>query len=307
MKDLNMDYVQISDEVRQALSKKGAVVALESTVITHGLPHPINLQTALAMETAVRAANAVPATIALMDGIIRVGLSEQELTSLAACDTASKVSVRDFAGVILKKKTGGTTVAATMAAAMMANIRVFATGGIGGVHRDSVFDISADLPTLSKSPMLVICSGAKSILDLPATREYLETQAIPVVGFQTDAFPAFFSTDSGLKVDYRLEDPGEIASLAKTHWAFGFSSAILVTVPPPEEKALESEEIDQAISGALDEAKREKITGSAVTPYLLKKVNEATNRKSMAVNTALLENNAHVAGEIAVCLSKMAI
>jgi pseudouridine-5'-phosphate glycosidase len=203
--------------------------------------------------------------------------------------------------------TGGTTVAATMAAAMMANIRVFATGGIGGVHRDTVFDISADLPMLAKTPMLVICSGAKSILDLPATREYLETQAIPVIGYQTDELPAFFSTDTGLKVDYRLEDPGEIASFAKTHWALGFFSAVLVTVPPPQDKAIDSAEIDQAISGALREAKREKVTGSAVTPYLLKKVNEATHAKSMAVNTALLKNNARIAGEIAVSLIKSAI
>jgi pseudouridine-5'-phosphate glycosidase len=302
-----MDYVQISNEVQQALSNKKAVVALESTVITHGLPHPTNLNTALAMEAAVRAANAVPATIALMDGKIRVGLSEDELSTLASSDTAIKVSVRDIAGVISKKMTGGTTVAATMAAAMMANICVFATGGIGGVHRDTVFDISADLPMLAKTPMLVICSGAKSILDLPATREYLETQAIPVIGYQTDELPAFFSTDSGLKVDYRLEDPGEIASFAKTHWALGFFSAVLVTVPPPQDKAIDSAEIDQAISGALREAKREKVTGSAVTPYLLKKVNEATHAKSMAVNTALLKNNARIAGEIAVSLIKSAI
>lgn len=302
-----MDYVQIRDEVKQALSRKEAVVALESTVITHGLPYPTNLNTALAMEAAVRAANAVPATIALMEGMIRVGLSEDELTTLASWDTAIKVSVRDIAGVISKKMTGGTTVAATMAAAMMANIRVFATGGIGGVHRDSVFDISADLPMLAKTPMLVICSGAKSILDLPATREYLETQAIPVIGYQTDALPAFFSTDSGLKVDYRMDDPGEIASFARTHWALGFSSAVLVTVPPPQEMAIDSAEIDRAISSALLEAKREKVSGSAVTPYLLKKVNEATQAKSMVVNTALLENNARIAGEIAVRLSKPVI
>jgi len=302
-----MNFISINNEVSEALSQKKAVVALESAVITHGLPHPTNLQTALAMEKAIRSAHAIPTTICLMDGQIRVGLDEKDLSMLAYCDTAIKISVRDIAGAISKKLSGGTTVAATIAIANMVHIRVFATGGIGGVHRESCFDISADLPMLTKTPIIVVCSGAKSILDLPATREYLETQAIPVIGYQTDILPAFFSTDSGLKVDYRLDNPDEIARFAKMHWSLGFSSAVLVTAPPPHDKAIDSEEIDHVITKALLEAKRERISGSSLTPFLLKKVNELTHSKSMIVNTALLENNAQLAARIAVSLGKIVI
>ena len=306
MKQLHQkDILLIHDEVKKALGHKKAVVALESAVITHGLPRPQNFQTAFSMENAVRSENATPATICLMHGKIRVGLDQDELVQLSKEDAAVKVSLRDIAGVICKKMSGGTTVAATMAAARMANIQVFATGGIGGVHLDSINDISADLPMLAKTPMIVVCSGAKSILDLPATREYLETFAVPLIGFQTEELPAFFSVKSGLRVDFRFDSPQEIAEFARTHWSLGLQSAILVAVPPPPENAIDHEIIDQAIAGALKLARKEKISGSAVTPFLLKKVNEATQEKSMAVNIDLLINNARIAGKIASSLSEM--
>ena len=301
-----MKNIIIKNEVNKALTLKKAVVALESAVITHGLPRPINFQTARSMEEAVRSENAAPATICLWEGQIRVGLDHEEIEMLANNDDAIKISLRDIAGVINNKMNGGTTVAATMAVANIVNISVFATGGIGGVHRDSCFDISADLPMLSKTPMLVVCSGAKSILDLPATREYLETYAIPVIGYQTDAMPAFFSTDSGLKVDYRFDTCKDIADFAITHWSLGFPSAVLVTVPPPKDKAIDNDIINSAISEALIQAKSAQITGAAITPFLLKRVNEITESKSMAVNIALLVNNSHIAGKLAFYLSEMA-
>jgi len=289
-----------SNEVNQALAEKKPIVALESTVITHGLPKPKNLETARLMENAVREESAVPATICFLKGKIHVGLSSEELERLANSESAIKISRRDIAGAISKHLDGGTTVSGTMTIANLAGIKIFATGGIGGVHRGDRMDISADLPTLSKIPVIVVCSGAKSILDLPKTREYLETEGVPIIGFQTDEFPAFYSQTSGLKVDFRFDDPKEIADFAKTHWDLGLSTAILVTVPPPAEYSLPSDYMDEMINLALSEADDRQITGAATTPFLLNRISKQTGMRSLEANVALLENNAHVAGRIAV-------
>lgn len=295
-----MNKLIFSNEVNQALAEKKPIVALESTVITHGLPKPKNLETARLMENAVREESAVPATICFLKGKIHVGLSSEELERLANSESAIKISRRDIAGAISKHLDGGTTVSGTMTIANLAGIKIFATGGIGGVHRGDRMDISADLPTLSKIPVIVVCSGAKSILDLPKTREYLETEGVPIIGFQTDEFPAFYSQTSGLKVDFRFDDPKEIADFAKTHWDLGLSTAILVTVPPPAEYSLPSDYMDEMINLALSEADDRQITGAATTPFLLNRISKQTGMRSLEANVALLENNAHVAGRIAV-------
>jgi pseudouridine-5'-phosphate glycosidase len=295
MKDL-----QFSTEVIDAVGKHLPIVALESTVITHGLPMPKNLEVAQALEESVKISGAVPATIAILDGKIHIGLEDEELQQLAASKSVVKVSRRDIAGTILKNFDGGTTVSGTMTLAEMAGLKIFATGGIGGVHRGNWMDVSADLPTLGRLPLIVVCSGAKSILDLPATREYLETYGIPVLGYQVDDFPAFYSKKSGLKVDYCMDTPGEIAKFAKLHWELGLTSAVLVTVPVPDEYAIPSDEIGQFIEQALIEMETNHISGAASTPFLLAKVSELTGEKSLRSNVALLKNNARVAGEIAV-------
>lgn len=289
----------ISDEIQRARELDAPIVALESTVITHGLPTPQNMELALAMEAKVRAEGAVPATVALLDGRIRVGINEAELERLANAKDPVKVSRRDFAKVIVKKLDGGTTVAGTMLAAQKAGIKVFATGGIGGVHRESYLDISTDLQALSDTPMIVVCAGAKSILDLPATLEYLETMAVPVVGYGTDEFPAFFSRHSGLNVSVRLDSPEEIAAFAKTHWALGMKSAILVTNPIPTEHSLDDEFINPIIAQASADAKEKGIHGQALTPFLLARINKLSGGKSLQSNLVLLHNNAMLAAKIA--------
>jgi len=295
-----MKKIIFSDEVKQALADKKPVVALESTVITHGLPKPKNLETARLMESAVRAESCVPATIGFLKGDIHAGLNAEELEKLANSESAIKVSRRDIAGAIIKHLDGGTTVSGTMTIANLAGIKIFATGGIGGVHRGNHMDISADLPTLSKIPLIVVCSGAKSILDLPKTREYLETEGVPIIGFQTDELPAFYSPNSGLKVDFRFDDPKDIADFAKTHWDLGLSTAILVTVPPPVESSLPSDYMEEMINLAISEAGDRQITGAATTPFLLDRISKQTGQRSLEANVALLENNAHIAGKIAV-------
>ena len=289
-----------SNEVEQALKDNKPVVALESTVITHGLPRPENLETARAMEKAVRDESAIPATICFLKGEIHAGLNNDELETLANSVKAIKVSRRDIAGAILKRLDGGTTVSGTMTIADMAGIKVFATGGIGGVHRGNHMDISADLPTLSKIPVIVVCSGAKSILDLPGTMEYLETEGVPVIGYQTDELPAFYSTTSGLKVDFRFDKPKEIAEFAKIHWGMGLSSAILVTVPPPADSSLPADYMEEIINLAISEAGDRQITGAATTPFLLDRISKQTGQRSLKSNVDLLVNNAHIAGQIAV-------
>jgi pseudouridine-5'-phosphate glycosidase len=299
MTTLNSTF-SLSPEVALARSAHHPIVALESTVITHGLPNPENLALAQGMETEVRANGAIPATIALMNGKIRVGLSKEQLRTLANAEQVRKISVRDIAPALVQNAFGGTTVAGTLFAAEKAGIRVFATGGIGGVHPSPRFDISADLIQLAQAPVIVVCAGAKAILDLPATLEYLETMSVPVIGYQTDRLPAFYVRDSGLPVSARADSAQEIAEIARKHWALGMRSAILVTVPAPEVVALEKEDVDQAIEQALTEAEAQNIRGQAVTPFLLGRVSELTERKSLKANLGLLRNNARIAAQIAV-------
>ena len=294
-----LSHSKISVDIQRALRLSLPIVALESTVITHGLPHPQNLQLARDMETTIRGEGAVPATIALLDGEIRIGLSDAELVRLSQASSTLKVSHRDFATAIVTKASGGTTVAGTMFAANHSGIRVFATGGIGGVHKENPFDISTDLKALSDTPMIVVCAGAKAILDLPATLEYLETLGVPVVGYQTDEFPAFYSRESGLKVSVRLNGPQEIVDFANAHWSLGMRSAVLVTNPVPETEAIPGSEMEPVIAKASDEAIRGKIHGQALTPFLLKRISELTSGRSMSANLALLLNNARVAAQIA--------
>jgi pseudouridylate synthase len=289
---------EIAQEITRALNFGTAVVALESTVITHGLPQPQNLVLARDMEKQVRDHGAVPATVALLDGKIRIGLTDAELVRLSESTSTLKVSHRDFATAIVKKMDGGTTVAGTMYAANMTGIQVFATGGIGGVHKESSFDISTDLRALANTPMIVVCAGAKSILDLPATLEYLETMGVPVVGYQTDEFPAFYSRESGLGVSVRLDSPKEISDFAKAHWNLGMKSAVLVTNPVPESEAISRSEMDPIIARASEEAIRHEIHGQKLTPFLLSRISELTNGKSMKSNLALLLNNAALAADI---------
>ncbi|HNE03883.1 MAG TPA: pseudouridine-5'-phosphate glycosidase [Anaerolineales bacterium] len=292
-------HIQLSVEVSRALTMGAPIVALESTVITHGLPQPQNLELARNMEQQVRDEKATPATVAVLDGKIRLGISDEELVRLSESQSTLKVSHRDFATTIVKKVNGGTTVAGTMLAANMSGIKVFATGGIGGVHKESAFDISTDLKALAETPMVVVCAGAKAILDLPATMEYLETMGVPVIGYKTDEFPAFYSRESGLNVSARLDSPEEIAEFAKAHWSLGLRSAILVTNPVPEADAISKSEMEPMIAQASAEAVEKGIHGQALTPFLLGRISELTKGKSLKTNLALLLNNARLAGEIA--------
>jgi pseudouridylate synthase len=296
--DLPM-YYQLSPEVIQGLQLDLPLVALESAVITHGLPRPENLKLAMSVENVVRSYNAIPATIALLGGKICVGLNQGSLERLANENNVRKVSKRDFATTLASNASGGTTVAGTLIAARTIGIRVFSTGGIGGVHRHTPFDISADLPELSHSPLVVVCAGAKAILDLPATLEYLETLGIPVIGYQTDEFPAFYSPDSGLPLKTRVNSPAEVAAIAQIHWSLGLESAILVVVPPPDNLALPRKDVEKMIEQALVEAQEKTISGSAVTPFLLNRVSELTGGASLRANLELLRNNARLAAEIA--------
>ncbi|RPI92777.1 MAG: pseudouridine-5'-phosphate glycosidase [Chloroflexi bacterium] len=297
---LHFDEVLVkSSEVKRALNVSLPVVALESTVLTHGLPRPQNLQLAHDMEHAVRELGATPATIGFLDGHLHVGLNEAELTRLANEKEVYKVGPRDFAAVITQGACGGTTVAGTMFACRQANIKVFATGGIGGVHRESSFDISADLQALATIPMIVVCAGAKAILDLPATLEYLETMSVPVIGYGTDEFPAFYSRESGLGVSLNLKEPGDIVEFAKAHWSMGLQSAVIVANPIPIAEAIPRSEMEPIIEQASDEAKEKKIHGKELTPFLLQRISELTQGKSMQANLSLLLNNARLAARIA--------
>lgn len=292
-------HIQLSTEVARAINIGLPIVALESTVITHGLPKPQNIELARDMEKTIRDFGATPATIALLDGKIRVGLTDEELVRLADSDSLLKVSHRDFATAIVKKINGGTTVAGTMLAANMAGIKVFATGGIGGVHQESAFDVSTDLHSLAEIPTIVVCAGAKSILDLPATLETLETLGVPVVGYQTDEFPAFYSRESGLSVSANLKSAKEIADFAKAHWSLGMKSGILVTNPIPETEAISRSKMEPMIAKASKEAIEQGVHGQALTPFLLNRINELSKGKSLKANLALLLNNARLAAEIA--------
>jgi len=283
------------------------IVALESTVITHGLPRPQNLQLALDMEQAVHTNGATPVTIAVLDGILRVGLSKQEMERLSNEKAPRKISRRDFATAILKKECGGTTVAGTMFAAHQAGIHVFATGGIGGVHEVETLDISADLQALADTPMIVVCAGAKAILNLPATLEYLETMSVPVVGFGTDEFPAFYSRQSGLPVSVRLDTPDEVVQFSNAHWGLGLKSAVLVCLPLLPEEELPSEKVDWAIKQARQEAHDKNVHGQPLTPFLLARLSELTNGDSLKANLKLLLNNARLGAQIALAYSESEI
>jgi len=296
--------LDIKTEVAQALREKQAVVALESTVITHGLPYPENKNTATIMETAVRQAGAIPATVAIIRGQLKVGLDAADLEYLATrpMDQVRKCSRRDIPLALAQGEDGATTVAGTMIIANLAGIEVFATGGIGGVHRGHPFDISADLTELGRTPVTVVSSGAKSILDLPHTREVLETNGVPVIGFGTDEMPAFFSRSSGLAVDIRLDTAAKVAAVIKARRSLALESGILVTVPVPAEDEFDPAAAEAAINQATMEADQAGIHGPAATPWLLRRVSELTDSRSLRANVALLRNNGKVAGQIAQAL-----
>ncbi len=293
-------YITLADEVWDALHDQRPVVALESTVIAHGLPYPDNIQVAGAMEAAIREEGAIPATVGIFDGAIRIGLHSSEIEQLALEKHVLKVSRRDLAYVLATRQIGATTVAGTMLCASMAGIHFFATGGIGGVHRgaESSMDISADLTELSRTSVLVVCAGAKSILDLDLTLEYMETQGVPVIGWQTDEFPAFYVRSSGRKVPQRADDAATVAAIARVQWQCGLSG-IVVGCPIPEEYALEAGSLEAATEEALRLAREQGIRGSATTPFLLAHVAEATGGESVAANKALLLNNARWAARFA--------
>jgi pseudouridine-5'-phosphate glycosidase len=294
-----LSYFTILPEVANALRDGKPIVALESTVITHGLPFPENGELAKNLESEVRQRGCVPATIAMLDGVICVGVDDIQLERLARSKDMLKISSRDIAPAVEKHESGGTTVAGTLAIAQEVGIKVFATGGIGGVHRQAPFDISADLGQLGRSQLVVVCAGAKAILDIPNTLEVLETYGVPVIGYKTDEFPAFYSIHSGMGVSARVESAVEVANLANTHWDLGMWSSILVAVPPPAEIALESDSVEDVIQTALNEAQEKNIRGQAVTPFLLRRISELTGGASLHTNLGLLRNNARVAAEIA--------
>jgi pseudouridylate synthase len=299
--------LDVSAEVAAALTAGAPVVALESTIITHGMPYPANLDTARAVEQVVRSAGAVPATVALVGGRLKAGLTDGELTGLAERAEGgdiAKASRRDLSSLVARGADGGTTVAATMYIAHLAGIEVFATGGIGGVHRGAelTFDVSADLTELGATPVTVVCAGAKSILDLPKTLEVLETHGVPVIGVGTDEFPAFFTRTSGLPVDHRVDSPAELAATVRAHRNLSLRG-VLVANPIPEADALEAAEIDARIGEALADAERDGVTRKEVTPYLLARINDLTGGRSLTANIALVKNNAHFAARLAVELS----
>mgnify|MGYP001295986559 CR=1 FL=1 len=303
---MSKKFLVFSEEVAQAQAEGKAIVALESTIIAHGMPYPDNVKTALAVEEIVRQHGAVPATIAILDGKIKIGLSEEEIQFLATSDQVAKVSRRDLPYVVSTGKHGATTVAATMICAQLAGIELFVTGGIGGVHREGekTMDISADLQELARTNVAVVCAGAKSILDIGLTLEYLETHGVPVIGVQTDSFPAFYARTSGFSVDYRLDTPEEIAKLIRTKWDLGLEGGVVIANPVPASDAMEEKQIEEMIAKALEKAKERNITGKGVTPFLLDQVKELTGGASLKTNIALVKHNARVGAEIAVQLQK---
>ncbi|MEI8699263.1 MAG: pseudouridine-5'-phosphate glycosidase [Mesorhizobium sp.] len=304
---MKTSLLHLNDEVAAALREGRAVVALESTIITHGMPYPANLETARGVETVVRENGAVPATIAVVAGKIKVGLDDRELEQLAAAKDVVKASGRDLAAIMVGGGSAGTTVSATMRIAALAGIGIFATGGVGGVHRgaEATFDISADLTELGQTGTTVVCAGVKSILDIAKTLEYLETQRVPVIAYQSDDFPAFYTRSSGLKADHRLDTPEEIARAMLLHEQIGSGTGILVANPIPEVDALDPAFIDGTIAAAVAEAEQRGIGRKELTPFLLARINELSQGRSLKANIALVRNNAELAARIAVAHARL--
>lgn len=297
-------YLDINPEVEKALEEGAPVIALESTIISHGMPYPKNMETALAVEDVIRKGGAVPATIGIIGGRIKIGLTKDEIEYMATAKNVAKVSRRDFPLIIAQKGDGATTVAGTMIAANMAGIRLFVTGGIGGVHRGAgeSFDISADLEELKMTDVTVICAGVKSILDIGATLEYLETSGVPVITYDSDQFPAFYSRYSGFPAECTLKTPEEIASLIRAKEDMGMKGGVLVACPIPEDEEIPFEEIDVVIQQALKECSEQHITGKRITPFLLGRVKDLTEGRSLEANIKLVLNNAQIGAKIAVNL-----
>lgn len=296
------ELLDLHPEVADALADGRPVVALESTIIAHGMPWPRNAETAAAVETEVRAHGAVPATVAVVDGRLKAGLTSDQIEALARGGaTIPKASRRDLPVLVARGQTGATTVAATMIVAALAGIRVFATGGIGGVHRgaETSFDVSADLQELARTPVAVVCAGAKSILDLGLTLEYLETHGVPVIGYRTDVLPAFYTRESDFGVDLRLDEPGEIADVMHAKWRLGLGGGLVIANPAPPDHALPREAVDGAIAQALAEATAQGVSGKAITPFLLARITALTGGRSLAANVALVKDNARLAARIA--------
>ncbi len=305
---LKFDFIEINSEVQRALNNNNAVVALESTIISHGMPYPQNVETALEAEKVVRENGAIPATIAILNGKIKIGLTPEEITTLGKLGSnALKTSTRDIPYVVSQKQNGATTVSATSAIASMAGIKVFATGGIGGVHRGAseTFDISADLEELSTTNIAVVCAGAKSILDLPKTIEYLETKKVEVIGYNTDVLPAFYTSQSDCNVNHNLKTPKEIATLLHTKWNLNLNGGVLITNPIPKAYSMDKATIDDAINQALMEMNKLNIIGNKTTPYLLGKIKDITKGSSLDSNIKLVFNNCKLASQIACELSKL--
>lgn len=301
-------YLDVAPEVKKAIEEGKPVVALESTIISHGMPYPKNVETALNVEKVIRDNGAVPATIAIIGGRLKAGLSKEEIEYLGKTgQKVTKVSRRDLPVIVSKKMDGATTVATTMIIAAMAGIKVFATGGIGGVHRgaETTMDISADLEELAQTPVLVVCAGAKAILDLGLTLEYLETKGVPVIGYGTEELPAFYTRKSGFKVDYRLDTPAEVAAAFVAKKELGMAGGMLLTNPIPEQYAMDDKVINAAIDQAIKESVEQGIKGKATTPFLLARVVELTGGDSLESNIQLVYNNAKVAAKTAVEISKM--
>jgi pseudouridine-5'-phosphate glycosidase len=300
-------YVVTSQEVREALENRKPVVALESTIISHGMPYPKNVETALRVEEIIRENGAVPATIGIIGGVLKAGLTKEEIDYMGKAPNVAKVSRRDIPYIVSAKKDGATTVASTMIIAAMAGIKIFATGGIGGVHRgaETTMDISADLDELAATDVAVVCAGAKSILDIGLTLEYLETKGVPVFGYGTDELPAFYTRKSGFSVDYKIDTPEEMASVLKTKWTLGLHGGALIANPIPEQYSMDEAFITKVIEDAVVEANEKGIKGKATTPFLLAKIKEITGGDSLESNIQLVYNNAEVAAKVAVEYSKL--
>ena len=301
------DLLDLRSDVADALRKGEPVVALESTIISHGMPHPTNLEVAQRVEDIIREAGAVPATMGILDGRIKVGLNAEELQIFAEASDVAKVSTRDLGMLLASGGKGATTVATTMIAAALAGIRVFVTGGLGGVHRgaEQNFDISADLTELGRQKVAVVCAGAKAILDLPKTLEVLETGGVPVIGYGTDDFPAFYSRTSGLALSARADSAEDAARIVKSHWDLGLQSGLVLANPLPANAALNQDQVEGYIGQALAEAEAQKVRGKDVTPFLLKRLGELSDGQTLRANIALVENNARLGGALAVAYARL--